>query len=162
MDLKKPRYYWGSQTSVGIAGLLQNMQNIIVVGLCLLIFWIMLVQIYQTSLETLGQKNFRDIAGHLIYIFVLVELFRLLIYYLEEQRIHLSTIVEVTIVSVLREVIMEGILTVSWEKVVALCGLLLTLGAIMYVHHQMVKDRPRLEQITLPLSRSHQPGEGGG
>ncbi len=149
MQPKKFPHFWGSQTSIGISGLLQKMQNVIVVGLCLLIFWIMLVQIYQTSLETLGRKNFRDIAGHLIYIFVLVELFRLLIYYLEEQRILLSTIVEVTIVSMLREVILEGILTISWERVLALCGLLLTLGAIMFVHHAMVKDRPRLEQITI-------------
>lgn len=98
----------------------------------------------------LGRKNFRDIAGHLIYIFVLVELFRLLIYYLEEQRILLSTIVEVTIVSMLREVILEGILTISWERVLALSGFLLTLAAIMFVHHTMEKDRPKLEQITLP------------
>ncbi|MGQ9921122.1 MAG: phosphate-starvation-inducible PsiE family protein [Desulfobacca sp.] len=150
MPANKVKHYWGSQTSIGIAGLLQKMQNIIVVGLCLIIFWIMLVQMYQTSLETLGRKNFRDIAGHLIYIFVLVELFRLLIYYLEEQRILLSTIIEVTIVSMLREVILEGILTISWERVLALCGLLLTLGAIMYLHHSLVKDRPKLEQITIP------------
>jgi len=154
MQSKKFQHYWGSQTSIGISGLLQKMQNIIVVGLCLLIFWIMLVQMYQTSLETLGRKNFRDIAGHLIYIFVLVELFRLLIYYLEEQRILLSTIVEVTIVSMLREVILEGILTISWERVLSLCALLLTLGAIMFVHHSMVKDRPRLEQITIPRSEA--------
>jgi len=149
MRPNKFKHFWGSQTSIGISGLLQKMQNIIVVGLCLLIFWIMLVQMYQTSLETLGRKNFRDIAGHLIYIFVLVELFRLLIYYLEEQRILLSTIVEVTIVSMLREVILEGILTISWERVLSLCALLLTLGAIMFVHHAMVKDRPKLEQITI-------------
>ncbi len=149
MTPKRFKYFWGSKTSVGISGLLQTMQNIIVVGLCLLIFWIMLVQMYQTSLETLGRKNFRDIAGHLIYIFVLVELFRLLIYYLEEQRILLGTIVEVTIVSMLREVILEGILNISWERVLALCGLLLTLGAIMYTHYLMVKDRPKLEQITI-------------
>ena len=46
MQSKKFQHYWGSQTSIGISGLLQKMQNIIVVGLCLLIFWIMLVQMY--------------------------------------------------------------------------------------------------------------------
>lgn len=34
--LKKFRQFFGSQTSTGIAGLLQNLQNLIVVIVCLL------------------------------------------------------------------------------------------------------------------------------
>jgi len=115
------------------------MQNLIVVVVCLLMFWIMLVQIYQTSLETIQAKNFRAIAGHLIYLFVLIELFRLMIYYLEEQRILLGSIIEVTIVSVLREVILEGVLTINWERVLGLCGLILTLAATLALHHHLEK-----------------------
>jgi uncharacterized membrane protein (DUF373 family) len=137
-----------------MSGILQNMQNVIVVFLCLLMFWIMVVQIYQTSLETMGIKNFRSIAGHLIYIFVLVELFRLMIHYLEEQRILLGTIIEVTIVSVLREVILEGVLNISWERILALCGLILTLAATLVLNFYMEKSRPKLEQITLPKAES--------
>lgn len=148
--LKKFRQFFGSQTSTGMAGLLQNLQNLIVVIVCLLMFWIMLVQIYQTSLETMQAKNFRSIAGHLIYIFVLVELFRLMIYYLEEQRILLSSIIEVTIVSVLREVILEGALNISWERLLGLCGLILTLTVTLALHHYTEKGRPKLRQITLP------------
>jgi uncharacterized membrane protein (DUF373 family) len=150
MKYKKFRRFFGSQTSVGMAGILQNLQNLIVIAVCLLMFWIMLVQIYQTSLETLEAKNFRSIAGHLMYLFVLIELFRLMIFYLEEQRILLGSIIEVTIVSMLREVILEGILTVSWERVLALCALILTLGAALALHFYMEKGRKRLEQITLP------------
>ncbi len=134
---------------MGMAGILQNLQNIIVITVCLLMFWIMLVQIYQTSLETLQARNFRIIAGHLIYIFVLVELFRLMIFYLEEQRILLSSIIEVTIVSMLREVILEGVLTISWERVVALGGLILVLAATLALHHHLEKGRARLHQITI-------------
>ena len=109
----------------------------------------MLVQMYQTSLETLEAKNFRIIAGHLIYLFVLIELFRLMIFYLEEQRILLGTIIEVTIVSLLREVILEGVLSISWERVLALCGLILTLTLTLALHHHLEKGRERLHQITL-------------
>jgi uncharacterized membrane protein (DUF373 family) len=128
---------------------MQNMQNLIVVGVCLLMFWIMLVQIYQTSLETVQAKNFRTIAGHLIYLFVLIELFRLMIYYLEEQRILLGSIIEVTIVSMLREVVLEGVLTINWERILALCGLILTLAATLALHHHLEKGRTKLQQITL-------------
>lgn len=148
--LKKFRKFFGSQTSVGMSGILQNMQNLIVVAVCLLMFWIMLVQIYQTSLETMHTKNFRNIAGHLIYLFVLIELFRLMIYYLEEQRILLGSIIEVTIVSMLREVILEGVLTISWERVLALGGLIITLAATLALQHHLEKGRVKLQQITLP------------
>ncbi len=148
MKLIKFRRFFGSQTSLGMSGILQNLQNLIVIALCLLMFWIMLVQIYQTSLETLQAKNFRTIAGHLIYLFVLIELFRLMIYYLEEQRILLGTIIEVTIVSMLREVILEGVLTINWERILALCGLILTLAATWAIYRHLEKGQDKLQQIT--------------
>jgi uncharacterized membrane protein (DUF373 family) len=150
MQVGKFRRFLGSQTSVGISGILQNMQNVIVAIVCLLMFWLMLVQIYQTSLETMQARNFRTIAAHLIYIFVLIELFRLMIHYLEEQCIHLGTIVEVAIISMLREVILEGILTISWERVLALCGLILTLTVLLGLNSYLERGRVRLEQITIP------------
>ncbi len=149
MEIGKFRRFLGSQTSVGIAGILQNMQNVIVVFVCLLMFWIMLVQIYQTSLETMQSRNFREIAGHLIYIFVLIELFRLMIHYLEEQRILLGSIIEVAIVSALREVILEGALTVSWDRILAVCGLILTLTGTLALYHYHEKGRAKLGQITI-------------
>ncbi|MDI6854138.1 MAG: phosphate-starvation-inducible PsiE family protein [Deltaproteobacteria bacterium] len=150
MQIGRMRRFWGSQTSVGMAGILQNLQNIIVVAVCLLMFWIMLVQIYQTSLETLETKNFRAIAGHLIYIFVLIELFRLMIYYLEEQRILLGSIIEVTVVSILREIILEGVLNVSLDRLLGVCGLILTLTLTLALYQYLEKGRAKLEQITIP------------
>jgi|UniRef100_A0A7V6A3D4 uncharacterized membrane protein (DUF373 family) len=149
MKLIKFRRFFGSQTSTGMSGILQNLQNLIVIALCLLMFWIMLVQIYQTSLETLEIRNFRAIAGHLIYLFVMIELFRLMIFYLEEQRILLGTIIEVSIVSMLREVILEGVLAISWERILALCGLILTLAGTWAIYHHLEKGRAKLHQITL-------------
>jgi len=133
------------------------MQNLLVIAVCLLMFWIMLVQIYQTSLQTLQAKNFRTIAGHLIYLFVLIELFRLMIYYLEEQRILLGSIIEVSIVSILREVILEGVLNINWERVLALCGLILTLAATLALHYHLGKGRSKLQQITLSTLDSGPP-----
>uniref|UniRef100_A0A7C3V945 Phosphate-starvation-inducible E-like protein n=1 Tax=Desulfobacca acetoxidans TaxID=60893 RepID=A0A7C3V945_9BACT len=152
MKFLKYRRFFGSQTSGGISGILQNLQNLIVVVVCILMFWMMIVQIYRTSIETLEIRNFRSIAGDLIYLFVLIELFRLMIYYLEEQRIILGVIIEVTIVSLLREVILEGILNIEWPRVLALCGLILTLTATMALNHYMEKGREKLDQITLPKS----------
>src|SRR6267143_1987697 len=62
---------------------------------------------------------------------VLIELFRLLIIYLEEHRISVSTMVEVGIVSTLREVILKGALEIDWRQMLVLCAFILTLGLLL-------------------------------
>jgi len=137
MKLNKLKRFFGSQTSYGISGILQNLQNLIVVVICLLMFWIMITQIVRTGEAVLEAKSFRDIAGHLMYLFVMTELFRLMIHYLEEQHILLGTIIEVTIVSLLREVILDGVLSISCELLLAVVALILTLTAILVVLHRL-------------------------
>lgn len=133
---------------------MQNMQNIIVAVVCLLMFWIMIVEIYRTSLTIFNVKNFKEIAAHLIYIFVLIELFRLMIHYLEEQHIMIGSIIEVAIVSLLREVILEGSLSISWERLLGVCGLILTLTITLLISHKIDAEREKLEQITVRKSSS--------
>jgi uncharacterized membrane protein (DUF373 family) len=60
-----------------------------------------------------------------------VELFRLLIIYLKEQRISIGVAVEVSIVSVLREVFVNGVLETGSTQVLATCAFLLVLGVLM-------------------------------
>lgn len=54
--------------------------------------------------------KFHEITADILFILVLVESFCLLIIYLQEQRVSIGVSVEVAIVSVLREVILQGIL----------------------------------------------------
>jgi uncharacterized membrane protein (DUF373 family) len=62
-----------------------------------------------------------------------VELFRLLIIYLQEHRVSVGVAVEVSIVSVLREIIVRGILETPWSQVLATCFFLLSLGGLLIV-----------------------------
>jgi uncharacterized membrane protein (DUF373 family) len=64
---------------------------------------------------------------------ILVELFRLLIIYLQEQRVSIGVSVEVAIVSVLREVIVKGVLEVEWQQVIATCAFLLSMAVLLVV-----------------------------
>lgn len=61
----------------------------------------------------------------------MVELFRLLIIYLQEQRISIGVAVEVSIVSVLREVIIREVLEIPWQQILAVCAFLLVLAALL-------------------------------
>jgi Na+(H+)/acetate symporter ActP len=64
---------------------------------------------------------------------ILVELFRLLIIYLQEQRVSIGVAVEVSIVSVLREVIVRGVLETSWIQILAACAFLMVMAALLVV-----------------------------
>ncbi|BDI20137.1 hypothetical protein ANSO36C_59390 [Nostoc cf. commune SO-36] len=53
--------------------------------------------------------------------------------YLQEHSISVGVAVEVTIVSLLREVVVHGALEISWVNTLAICGLLFVLGGLLVV-----------------------------
>ncbi len=53
--------------------------------------------------------------------------------YLQEHSIAVGVAVEVTIVSVLREIVVHGALEISGVQTAAICGLLLILGGLLVV-----------------------------
>ncbi len=69
----------------------------------------------------------------------MIELFRLLIIYLKEQRISIGVSVEVSIVSVLREVIIRGALEISPQQILAVCAFLLVLGGLLLIRAWMAQ-----------------------
>jgi uncharacterized membrane protein (DUF373 family) len=69
--------------------------------------------------------------GDILFILVLLELFRLLLIYLEEHRVSVTTMVEVGIVSTLREVILRGALHISWQQLLVVCGFMATLAIVL-------------------------------
>jgi uncharacterized membrane protein (DUF373 family) len=77
--------------------------------------------------------RFHEVTADILFILILVELFRLLIIYLQEQRVSIGVSVEVTIVSVLREVIVKGLLEVEWKQILATCAFLVALAVLLIV-----------------------------
>jgi uncharacterized membrane protein (DUF373 family) len=84
-------------------------------------------------LSLLPPLNFKTVTSDILFLLILVELFRLLIIYLQEQRVSIGVAVEVAIVSVLREVIVRGVLETNYSQVLATCAFLLVLGALLVV-----------------------------
>jgi uncharacterized membrane protein (DUF373 family) len=79
----------------------------------------------------LGGTDFALVVGDILFILVLLELFRLLLLYLEEHRVAVATMVEVGIVSTLREVIVRGALHIEWQQLLVVCALILALGVVL-------------------------------
>jgi uncharacterized membrane protein (DUF373 family) len=103
-----PRYKWFSGDRVVRA--LEVIQDLIVISVCIGLFSFMVMQLREMFLSLLPPLNFPHVTADILFLLILVELFRLLIIYLQEHRVSIGVAVEVSIVSVLREIIVKGIL----------------------------------------------------
>ncbi|RUT09526.1 hypothetical protein DSM106972_000200 [Dulcicalothrix desertica PCC 7102] len=78
----------------------------------------MVIRLYDLFSSLIVPIKFQNITSDILFILILVELFKLLIIYLREQRISVGVAVEVKIVSVLREIIIRGALEIPWHKII--------------------------------------------
>jgi uncharacterized membrane protein (DUF373 family) len=116
-----------------LVSLLESVQDLIVVSLCLGLFSFMVLQLREMFLSLLPPLDFQVVTADILFLLILVELFRLLIIYLKEQRVSIGVAVEVAIVSVLREVIVRGVLETPWTQILSSCALLMVLGGLLVV-----------------------------
>jgi uncharacterized membrane protein (DUF373 family) len=116
-----------------VVRLLETVQDLIVISLCIGLFSFMVMQLREMFLSLLPPLNYPEVTADILFLLILVELFRLLIIYLKEHRVSIGVAVEVSIVSVLREIIVRGVLETPWVQVVATCLFLVVLGGLLVV-----------------------------
>jgi uncharacterized membrane protein (DUF373 family) len=112
---------------------MEAFQDLIVICLCLGLFAVMVIQLGEMFSSLVKPIEFNKVAEKILFLLILVELFRLLVIYLQEHSVSVGLAVEVTIVSVLREVVVHGALEISWVQILAMCGLLFVLGGLLMV-----------------------------
>ncbi len=116
-----------------IVGYMEAFQDLLVIILCLALFAVMVIQLWGIFIAITQQVNYKLLTAKVLFVLILVELFRLLMVYLKEHSISVGVAVEVAIVSVLREVVVHGVLEISWIQTIAICGLLFILGGLLIV-----------------------------
>lgn len=123
---------WFDRTKV--VQFMEMFQDLIVMLLGVSLLCTMTVKLWNIFSNLLFYSiDFKRITADILFLLILVELFRLLVIYLEEHSISVGVAVEVSIVSVLREVIVHGALETSWVQILSICGLLFILGALLMV-----------------------------
>ncbi|WP_414552074.1 phosphate-starvation-inducible PsiE family protein [Anabaena sp. CCY 0017] len=110
---------------------LELFQDFIVIALCLGLFAVMLIRLADMFSSFLHPLDLREVTSDILFILILVELFRLLLDYLQEQRISVGAAVEITIVSALREVILRGVLEIPRDQILAISLFLVVLAGIL-------------------------------
>ncbi len=87
--------------------------DLILMGLVLITFILIGKTIFLLGESLYETTNISFVISEIMFIFILIETIRLLIIYLEFHRVAIDTMVEITIVSILREIILKGILHIE-------------------------------------------------
>ncbi|MBW4646276.1 MAG: phosphate-starvation-inducible PsiE family protein [Goleter apudmare HA4340-LM2] len=128
---------------------LEVFQDFIIISLCLGLFCVMLIRLVDMFLSFLHPLDLRQVTSDILFILILVELFRLLIDYLQAQQISVGAAVEITIVSALREVILRGVLEIPRDQIFGISVFLVVLAGIFITSPGMSRF---LEQMRHPNS----------
>jgi uncharacterized membrane protein (DUF373 family) len=112
---------------------LEIFQDFIIISLCLSLFCVMLIRLVDMFSSFLHPLDLRQVTSDILFILILVELFRLLIDYLQAQSISVGAAVEITIVSALREVILRGVLEIPRDQIFGISLFLVVLAGILVV-----------------------------
>ena len=84
----------------------------------------------------LADLDLQTALSNIIFVVITIELFRLLAHYLRFHRIDLNILVEVGVSAIIQKVILVGIDKFTMQQLVGISLVLLTLGAILWVHMQ--------------------------
>jgi uncharacterized membrane protein (DUF373 family) len=102
------------------------------------------IKLFHLGQRMLTGTDFSLVIGDILFLLVLLELFRLLLIYLEEHRVSVPTMVEVGIVSTLREVILRGALHVEGQQLLVVCAFILTLGTVLRYSGIRWRNEPKV------------------
>ena len=111
---------------------LEPAQDLLVLGIALTLFGLMTRALVRLVGEIFAPHlDFRVVIAEVLFMLVMVEVVRLLVIYLEEHRVAVDFMVELGIVATLREIVLRGVVELSWSQIVAMSVFLLALGALL-------------------------------
>ena len=133
----KPHFFESRFSTKRMFRNLDQLQDLVVLACGGILVLKMMLILVDTFLALHAGLDFKTVASQSLFLLILVELFRLLAVYLEHHRIYVGIAVEVAVVSILREIIVEGLIRMDGIHIFAICSFLLVLGGLMFVSHKV-------------------------
>jgi uncharacterized membrane protein (DUF373 family) len=125
-------------------------QDVLVVLLMLALLAIMIRTLGVLAKHILGPHlEFRPLVGEVLFMLVMIEMVRLLILYLHEHHVAVDVMVELSLVSTLREVVLTGVVEFQPTYLLALAVFVLALGFLL-----------RFGDLRVPVGRGRPRGGG--
>lgn len=128
-EVKEPEFYFWIHKV--FRKYVEIVMDIILVGLIVVTFIFIGKTIYFLGISLYKETNIAYTISEIMFIFILIEVVRLLILYLQFHKVATDTMVEIAIVSALRELILRGILEVQPIILAATSLFLVVLGFIL-------------------------------
>jgi len=126
---------------------LENFQD----GIAFLLMMLLLVLSFQAlwrlarmALIQAGPTN--QVLSEIMFVLILMEVYRLMIFYLREHRISVALTVEVVLVSTLREVMLKGAHEFESLRLLALSLLMVVLGGLLVMERWMGRWRNEVSE----------------
>jgi uncharacterized membrane protein (DUF373 family) len=115
---------------------IEIIMDLILVGLVLVTFVFLMKTIYLLTQVIYRETNIPHVISEFLFIFILIEVMRILIIYIEFHHVSVDIMVELAIVAILREIMLKGAIELETIKIagisllIAVLGLLLKFGGI--------------------------------
>jgi uncharacterized membrane protein (DUF373 family) len=125
---------------------LENLQDVVAFLLMVLLLVLSLQALWRLAGMALDDKSTTLMLSEVIFVLILMEVYRLLIFYLREHRISVALAVEVALVSTLREVMIKGAHEFEWLRLLGLSVLLAVLGGLLALERWMGRCRNEVSE----------------
>lgn len=117
-------------------------QDAIVVALCVIVLAIMVQSLWSLGRFALVEgRNVLVVLSQIVLLLILIELFRTLLFYLSEHRVSVSLMLEVAIVSELREVVLSPPTGLNVQQILGNTLLLAVLGVLLLADRYLSQHR---------------------
>ena len=127
---------------------LEILQDVIATLLIGLLFVLSLQAQWRLArMAIFGAVPITELLSEIVLVLILMEVYRLMIYYLREHRISVALMVEVALVSILRELMLKGAYGFEWPRLVALSSLLGVLGGLLTLERWTGRWRNEMSEV---------------
>jgi len=105
--------------------------DMILVGLVLVTFFFIMKTIYFLGQVIYKETNIPHVISEFLFVFILIEVMRILIIYIELHHVSVDIMVELAIVAILREIMLKGAIELETIKIAGISLLITVLGLLL-------------------------------
>lgn len=121
-------YFW---IHAALRKYIEVTMDLILVGLVLVTFIFIIKTIYLLGQVIYDDTNISQVISEFLFIFILIEVLRILVIYIEYHHVSVDIMVELAIVAILREIMLKGAIELETIKIVGVSLLIAVLGLLL-------------------------------
>lgn len=135
-----PRLIPHTQVHTALRRTLEHAQDVVVVVLMALLIGITARALWHLfTMAFLSSTAYPVLLSQVVFVLILTELYRTLVFYLREHRVSVALMVEVTIVSTLQDVILKHTHEFEWNRIVGDAVILTVLGGLLALERGLAR-----------------------